>query len=197
MRDEPTSGSQAGVHGRPVWVALPHPAWVEYQKRTGKVITDPLAVEIAGHYLKTALESGEGLGHEMYSLTVAETLRHIDAVRPATTEGPGAASLREQPHTADADDNARATKSPARMSDAPAASTPPQHEAIAGKAGSNSVADFGVRGPSEILPPPNMTWSMPSWPLKSGWCSLSAVRARAASGHCSFGVARNHVNLAT
>jgi hypothetical protein len=23
------------VDGRPVWIALPHPAWVEYQKRTG------------------------------------------------------------------------------------------------------------------------------------------------------------------
>ena len=69
------------VDGHPVWVALPHPAWVEYQYRTGKVITDPLAVEIAGHYLKTALESGEGLGREMYSLTVAETLWHIDELR--------------------------------------------------------------------------------------------------------------------
>jgi hypothetical protein len=69
------------VDGHPVWVALPHPAWVEYQHRTGKVITDPLAVEIAGHYLKTALESGEGLGREMYSLSVAETLQHIDELR--------------------------------------------------------------------------------------------------------------------
>jgi hypothetical protein len=68
------------VDGRPVWVALPHPAWVEYQKRTGKIITDPLAIEIAGHYLKTALESGEGVGREMYSLTVDETLRHLDGV---------------------------------------------------------------------------------------------------------------------
>jgi len=68
------------VDGRPVWVALPHPAWVEYKKRTSKVITDPLAVEVAGHYLKTALESGEGVGREMYSLTVEETLRHLDAV---------------------------------------------------------------------------------------------------------------------
>src|ERR1700744_2019845 len=67
------------VDGRPVWVALPHPAWVEYQKRTGKSITDPLAVEIAGHYLKTALESGEGVNREMYSLTVDETLQHLDA----------------------------------------------------------------------------------------------------------------------
>jgi hypothetical protein len=68
------------VDGRPLWFALPHPAWVEYQKRSGKVITDPLAVEIAGHYLKTALESGEGVGREMYSLTVEETLRHLDAL---------------------------------------------------------------------------------------------------------------------
>src|ERR1700749_4798702 len=62
------------VHGRSVWVALPHPAWVEYKNRTGRMIADPLAIEIAGHFLKTALESGEGLGREMYSLTVAETL---------------------------------------------------------------------------------------------------------------------------
>ena len=69
------------VDGHSVWVALPHPAWVEYQYRTGKVLTDPLAVEIAGHYLKTALESGEGMGREMYSLTVAETLRHIEELK--------------------------------------------------------------------------------------------------------------------
>lgn len=68
------------VDGRPVWVALPHPAWVEYKKRTGRSITDPLAIEIAGHYLKTALESGEGVGREMYSLTVQQTLAHLDAV---------------------------------------------------------------------------------------------------------------------
>ncbi|MGA2202983.1 MAG: hypothetical protein ABSG40_13555 [Terriglobales bacterium] len=68
------------VDGRPVWVALPHPAWVEYKKRTGKLITDPLAKEIAGHFLKTALESGEGLGREMYSLTIDETLKHLEGV---------------------------------------------------------------------------------------------------------------------
>jgi hypothetical protein len=68
------------VDGQPVWVALPMPAWVEYKKRTGKTITDSLAVEIAGHYLKTTLESGEGGGREMHTLTVAETLEHLDAV---------------------------------------------------------------------------------------------------------------------
>ena len=68
------------VGGRPVWVALPHPAWVEYNQRTGQVITDPLAIETAGHFLKTAIETGEESGREMYALTVPETLRHLDAV---------------------------------------------------------------------------------------------------------------------
>jgi len=68
------------VDGRKVWVALPHPAWVEYKKRSSRAITDSLAQEIAGHYLKSALEAGEGLGREMYSLTIEETLAHLDAV---------------------------------------------------------------------------------------------------------------------
>jgi hypothetical protein len=79
------------VGGQQVWVALPLPAWVEYKKRTGKVITDPLAIAIAGHYLKTALESGEGVDREMYSLSVAETLKHLEAVvtEPAVAEVSG------------------------------------------------------------------------------------------------------------
>jgi hypothetical protein len=67
------------VGGHKVCVVLPRPAWPEYRKRTGKTITDSLAVEIAGHYLKTALESGEGLGRDMYTLTVEETLQHLNA----------------------------------------------------------------------------------------------------------------------
>jgi hypothetical protein len=68
------------VDGRPVWIALPLPAWAEYSRRTGRMITDPLAIEIAGHFLKSLLESGEGAGREMYSLTVEETLRHLEHV---------------------------------------------------------------------------------------------------------------------
>src|SRR5579863_5380062 len=68
------------VDGKPLWVALPCPAWVEYKNRTGKVITDSLAIEIAGHYLRAALESGDGAGQEMHSLTVAQTLHHLEAV---------------------------------------------------------------------------------------------------------------------
>lgn len=69
------------VNGHPVWVALPHPAWVEYQRRTGRVITDPLAIQIAGNYLKYLVESGSyEHGREMYMLTVEETLEHLNAV---------------------------------------------------------------------------------------------------------------------
>ena len=68
------------VDGRSVWVALPLAAWTEYRKSTGKSVTDSLSIAIAGHYLKTALESGEGVGREMYSLTVPQTLHHLEAV---------------------------------------------------------------------------------------------------------------------
>ena len=69
------------VNGRPVWIALPHPAWEEYRTRTGEVLTDPMAVEAAGHYLKTAIESGLEGGRDIYTLTVEETLEHLDSVR--------------------------------------------------------------------------------------------------------------------
>jgi hypothetical protein len=68
------------VGDRPVWIALPHLAWVEFNRQTGKVITDPMAVQIAGHYLKWAIESGEDSGREMYPLTVQETLDHLNAI---------------------------------------------------------------------------------------------------------------------
>lgn len=68
------------VGGRPVWVAMPHPAWIEYQARTGRVLTDPLAIQAAGHYLKQAIEEGSESGREMYALSAAETLRHVEAV---------------------------------------------------------------------------------------------------------------------
>jgi hypothetical protein len=75
------------VDGRPVCIALPHPAWVEYHKRTGKMITDQLAIQLAGHFLKTAIESGEHSGQEMYSLTVPETLEHLEAVLQEAAAG--------------------------------------------------------------------------------------------------------------
>ncbi len=68
------------VNGRTVWISLPHVAWGEFNKRTGKTLTDPLAVQAAGHYLKYAIESGLDGGREMYTLTVPEALQHLFAV---------------------------------------------------------------------------------------------------------------------
>ncbi len=78
------------ANGRPVWVVLPHLAWVEYNKRTGNVITDPMAVQVAGRFLKTAIETGENGGREMHTLTVEETMRQIDALQQEFTAKPGA-----------------------------------------------------------------------------------------------------------
>ncbi len=68
------------VDGRPVWVALPHPAWVEYKKRTGQVDHRPAGGGDCRALFEDCAESGEGLGREMYSLTVEETLKHLEAV---------------------------------------------------------------------------------------------------------------------
>ena len=68
------------VNDRPVWIALALGAWPEHHRQTGNVVTDPLAVEIAGHYLRTILENGEESGRDLYTLSVAETLEHLDAV---------------------------------------------------------------------------------------------------------------------
>ncbi len=68
------------VNGRPAWIALPSAAWVEQKKRTGKVITDALAVQVAGRYLKRLIEEGHDAQRELYTMTVAEVLGNLDAV---------------------------------------------------------------------------------------------------------------------
>jgi hypothetical protein len=77
------------VNGRPVWIALPHPAWGKYHRRNGKVITDPMAVQIAGFYLKTIIENGEESGREMYMLTVPETLEYLAALEAEYAKSTG------------------------------------------------------------------------------------------------------------
>jgi hypothetical protein len=68
------------VNGRPMWIALPCTAWVEQKKRTGKVITDQLAAQVAGRYLKQMVEEGYDSRREICTMTVAEVLDHLDAV---------------------------------------------------------------------------------------------------------------------
>jgi hypothetical protein len=68
------------VNGEPMWIALPCLAWVEQKRRTGKVITDNLAAQLAGHYLKAIIEEGYDASREMYTMSVEEVLEHLEAV---------------------------------------------------------------------------------------------------------------------
>ena len=68
------------VNNKPMWIALPCLAWVEQKKRTGKVITDQLAAQLAGHYLKAMVEEGYDASREIYNVTVEEVLEHLEAV---------------------------------------------------------------------------------------------------------------------
>jgi hypothetical protein len=68
------------VSGRAVWIAMPLLAWVEQKKRTGHIITDQLAAQAAGRYLKQIIQNGYDNGREMYTMTVDEVLEHVDAV---------------------------------------------------------------------------------------------------------------------
>jgi hypothetical protein len=68
------------VNGRPMWIALPCTAWGEQKQRTGKVITDQLAAQIAGCYLKQLVEEGYDSRREVYTMTVDEVLHLLDLV---------------------------------------------------------------------------------------------------------------------
>jgi hypothetical protein len=68
------------VNGRPVWIAMPAEAWVLQKERSGHVITDRLAAQVAGRYLKQAAENGYDNGREMYTMSVAEVLEQVEAV---------------------------------------------------------------------------------------------------------------------
>jgi hypothetical protein len=68
------------VNDRPMWIALPSTAWIEQKKRTGKAITDQLAAQVAGRYLKQLVEEGYDSQREIYTMTVEEVLAHLDAV---------------------------------------------------------------------------------------------------------------------
>lgn len=68
------------VNGRPVWITMPSTAWVEQKRRSGHVITDRLAAQIAGRYLKQAVLSGYDNGREMYAMGVEEVLEQAEAV---------------------------------------------------------------------------------------------------------------------
>ncbi len=68
------------VNGRPLWIALPLDAWTQQKQRSGKVITDQLAAQIAGRYLRQLILEGYDSRREIYTMTVPQVLEHLDAV---------------------------------------------------------------------------------------------------------------------
>jgi hypothetical protein len=68
------------VNGRPLWIALPNDAWVEQKRRNDKIITDYLAAQVAGRYLKQMIETGYDNGREFYTMTVDEVLEHAAVI---------------------------------------------------------------------------------------------------------------------
>jgi hypothetical protein len=68
------------VNGRPMWIAMPSTAWVAQKERTGMVITDQIAVQIAGRYLRQLVEEGYDSRREIYTMAVDEVLEHLNIV---------------------------------------------------------------------------------------------------------------------
>ncbi len=81
------------VNGKPMWIAMPCNAWVEQKKRTGKIITDALAAQTAGHYLKSNIEDGADPSREMFTMSTDEVLEHLNAVLNEATEAGGVPTL--------------------------------------------------------------------------------------------------------
>src|SRR5579859_5793080 len=71
LRHSDTVDVKFRVNGTGVVVALPHTAWVEYQKKTGKPLTDAQATEIAAGMLKEGLERGDDV--ELLDLNPTES----------------------------------------------------------------------------------------------------------------------------
>ena len=74
------------INGRPMWIALPLIAWEAQKERSGKVITDQLAVQSAGRYLKQLIEEGCDARREIYTMTIPEVLEHLDVVVAEATK---------------------------------------------------------------------------------------------------------------
>ena len=81
------------VNDKPMWIAMPCHAWVEQKRRTGKVITDGLAAQTAGHYLKSIILEGYDASREMYTMSTEEVLEHLEAVLAELQKNPNLPSL--------------------------------------------------------------------------------------------------------
>jgi len=103
---------------------------------TMKVVPQPVAADELPANKPVAVKADKGgpeakpAGSEA-TLWLRSTVGHTDTVKAAATEASGSTSLLDQTHTADASGDARISKAPATMSDAPAGNNAPREEAAA------------------------------------------------------------------
>ena len=71
---------------------------MDYKQSSSFTITDQLAAQIAGRYLKQSVENGFDNGREMYTMSVEEVLSGLDAV---LQEAGNTAALPALPRTGD------------------------------------------------------------------------------------------------
>ena len=84
------------VDDHAVWLGLPHPVWPEFRRRTGQALSDRMAVDLAGLYLKHAIENGLGAECNHWNdisvedlLRLTEELGWLSDAPPAAKRGRG------------------------------------------------------------------------------------------------------------
>ena len=68
------------IDGRAVVVALPHKAFAEFKKTSGRPLTDREAIDAAGYILKALIERGQWSSEAEYRPDQQETAAAIQAV---------------------------------------------------------------------------------------------------------------------
>jgi|SRR6185312_11875895 len=86
---------------QPVWLGLPHPAWIEFKRIAGVPLSDRMAADLAGLFLKRAIENGLGTDRNFWNeitvddvLDLASSLNWIPARAPAPAGLTAAAAAR-------------------------------------------------------------------------------------------------------
>jgi hypothetical protein len=69
------------VNGKPVAIALAHPAFAIFKQRTGKALNDSDSIQMAGLFLRKLLERGDRIGEPVLPVSVDDTLALAQQVR--------------------------------------------------------------------------------------------------------------------
>jgi hypothetical protein len=69
------------VNGKPLSIALAHPAFALFKQRTGRNLTDSDSIQMAGLFLKGLVEQGERLEGPFVPVSVDQTLALAQQIR--------------------------------------------------------------------------------------------------------------------